>query len=70
MNYILIGIIAILLVAILVMAIKWPKVIELVDDAPEKDSLKNRWMKFQNEGGKYVHVESGKVKLKIIKWKE
>ena len=64
------GIIAILLIAILVMAIKWPKVIELVDDAPEKDSFKNRWMKFQNEGGKYVRLENEKVKLKIIKWKE
>ena len=67
MNYILIGIIAILLIAILVMVIKWPKVIELTDDAPEKDSLKNRWMKFQNDGGKYVQLENGKVKLKVIK---
>lgn len=67
MNYILIGIIAILLIAILVMAIKWPKVIELSDVAPEKDSLKNRWMKFQNEGGKYVQLENGKVKLKVVK---
>jgi hypothetical protein len=49
------------------MAVKWPKVIELTDDAPEKDSPKNRWLKFQNEGGKYVHLEDGKVKLKIIK---
>lgn len=67
MNYILIGIIAILLIAILVMAIKWPKIIELSDVAPEKDSLKNRWMKFQNEGGKYVRLEDGKVKLRIVK---
>ena len=67
MNYILIGIIAILLIAILVMAIKWPKVIELSDIAPEKDSLKNRWMKFQNEGGKYIRLENGEVKLKIVK---
>lgn len=67
MNYILIGIIAILLIAILVMAIKWPKTIELSDIAPEKDSLKNRWMKFQNEGGKYVRLEGGKVKLRIVK---
>ena len=67
MNYILIGIIAILFIAILVMAIKWPKVIELTDVAPEKDSLKNRWMKFQNEGGKYVQLENGKVKLKVVK---
>lgn len=67
MNYILIGIIAILLIAILVMAIKWPKIIELSDVAPEKDSLKNRWMKFQNEGGKYVRLEDGNVKLRIVK---
>lgn len=67
MTYILLSIISILLIAIIVMAIKWPKVIELVDDAPEKDSLKNRWMKFQNEGGKYIHLEGEKVKLKIIK---
>ena len=67
MNYLLLSIIIALLIAILVMAIKWPKVIELTDTAPEKDSLKNRWMMFQNEGGKYVRVEDGKVKLKIVK---
>ena len=67
MNYILLGIIMLLLVVILVMAIKWPKVIELSDTAPEKDSLKNRWLKFQNEGGKYVRLEDGNVKLRIVK---
>lgn len=67
MNYILLLIIALLLIAIITMAVKWPKVIELTDDAPEKDSPKNRWLKFQNEGGKYVQLEDGKVKLKIIK---
>lgn len=67
MNYILLSIIALLLIAIITMAVKWPKVIELTDDAPEKDSPKNRWLKFQNEGGKYVQLEDGKVKLKIIK---
>lgn len=67
MDILLIGIIIVLLIAILIMAIKWPKVIELTDIAPEKDSPKNRWLKFQNEGGKHVHLENGNVKLKIIK---
>jgi len=67
MNILLIGIIVVLLIAILIMAIKWPKVIELTDIAPEKDSPKNRWLKFQNEGRKYVHLENGNVKLKIVK---
>lgn len=40
---------------------------ELVDDAPVEDSPKNRWLKLQNEGGKYVKVKDGKVKIKIIK---
>lgn len=70
MTYILLSIIALLLIAVITMAIKWPKVIELSDTAPEKDSLKNRWLKFQNEGGKYVHLENGNVKLRIVKWKE
>lgn len=67
MTYILLSIITLLLIAIITMAVKWPKVIELTDDAPEKDSPKNRWLKFQNEGGKYVQLEDGKVKLKIVK---
>lgn len=67
MNYFLIGIIGILLIAIIVMAVKWPKTIELTDTAPEEDSPKNRWLKLQNEGGKYVKVEDGKVKLTIVK---
>ena len=67
MNYFLISIIIILLIAILVMAIKWPRTIEISDVAPEEDSPKNRWLKLQNEGGKYVQLEEGKVKLKIVK---
>ena len=70
MTYILLSIITLLLIAVITMAIKWPKVIELSDIAPEKDSLKNRWLKFQNEGGKYIHLENGSVKLRIVKWKE
>lgn len=67
MNYILLGIIMLLLVAILVMAIKWPKTIELSDIAPKEDSPKNRWLQLQNEGGRYVHLENGRIKIKIVK---
>lgn len=56
-----------LLIAILVMAIKWPKIVEIVDIAPEEDSPRNRWLKLQNEGGKYVRLENGSIKLKIVK---
>lgn len=52
------------------MVIKWPKIIEISDAAPLEDSPRNRWLKLQNEGGKYVRLENGNVKLKIIKWKE
>ena len=67
MNYILLGIIAALVIAIVVMAVKWPKIVEITDIAPEEDSPRNRWLKLQNEGGKYVHLENGNVKLKIVK---
>ena len=67
MTYILLGIIVVLLITIVVMVIKWPKVIEISDVAPLEDSPRNRWLKLQNEGGKYVHLENGKVKLKIVK---
>lgn len=67
MTYILLSIIALLLIAVIIMTIKWPKVIEISDVAPEEDSPRNRWLKLQNEGGKYVRIENGRVKLKIVK---
>lgn len=67
MNYILIGIIVLLALVVGIMAIKWPNTIELSDVAPSEDSPRNRWLKLQNEGGKYVCLEDGKVKLKIVK---
>ena len=63
----LITIIILFAIATLVMAIKWPKVIEISDVAPEEDSPKNRWLKLQNEGGKHVRKENGVIKLKIVK---
>ena len=41
MNYFLLSIIIALLIAILVMAIKWPKTIEISDVAPKDLSPKN-----------------------------
>ena len=68
-NYILIGIIAILVGVITSLIVNKPRIIEITDIAPKEDSLKNRWLQLQNEGGKYVQVDEGKVKLKIV-WKE
>lgn len=70
MTYILLSIVTLLLIAVIIMAVKWPKVIELSDIAPKDCSPKNRWLQLQNEGGKYVHVENGRIKLKIVKWKD
>ncbi len=67
MTYILIGIIVLLGLAIGIMAIKWPSTVEISDVAPLEDSPRNRWLKLQNEGGKYVRLEDGNVKLKIVK---
>jgi len=67
MTYILLSIITLLLVAIIIMAVKWPKVIELSDIAPKDLSPKNLWLQLQNEGGRYVRIENGRIKLKIVK---
>ena len=64
MNYLILGIIIGLLIGLLINKLR---VKEIVDDAPVEDSPKNRWLKLQNEGGKYVKLEKGKVKLKILK---
>lgn len=66
MTYILSSIIILLLIVIVIMVIKWPKIIEISDIVPEEDSPRNRWLQLQNEGGKYVLLENGKIKLKIV----
>ena len=65
MYYFISGIIVGLLIALLV---KQFTVVEISDIAPEEDSPKNRWLKLQNEGGKYVKKDNDRVKLKITKW--
>lgn len=67
MTYILLSIIALLLVVIIIMTIKWPKVVEISDIAPKDLSPKNLWLQLQNEGGKYVRIKNERIKLKIVK---
>jgi hypothetical protein len=67
MEAFLLGTIILLIAIILFMAHKWPKTIEISDVAPEEDSPRNRWLKLQNEGGKYVQKENDRIKLKIVK---
>ncbi len=64
MNYFVLGIIVGVLIGLLINRLRTK---EISDVAPEEDSPKNRWLKLQNEGGKYVKLEDGKVKLKILK---
>lgn len=64
MNYLVLGIIIGVLIELLIDKLRTK---EIVDEAPMEDSPKNRWLKLQNEGGKYVRLEDGKVKLKIRK---
>lgn len=59
--------IAVLVLVIVIMAIKWPKVVELSDEQPQSNLRKDAWLKLQNEGAEYIRYEDGKVKLKIVK---
>lgn len=63
----LIIIIAVLVLVIVIMAIKWPKVVELSDEQPQSNLRKDAWLKLQNEGAEYIRYEDGKVKLRIVK---
>ena len=63
----LIIIIAVLVLVIVIMAIKWPKVIEISDNQPQSNLRKDAWLKLQNEGAEYIRYEDGKVKLRIVK---
>lgn len=63
----LIIIIAVLVLVIVIMAIKWPKVVELSDNQPQSNLRKDAWLKLQNEGAEYIRYEDGKVKLRIVK---
>lgn len=63
----LIAIIVILVAIIVVMAIKWPKVVTISDEQPQSNLRKDAWLKLQNEGAEYLRYEDGKVFLKIVK---
>ena len=67
METILLITIILLAIVIIVMAIKWPKVIEIEDEMPVSLDNKSKWLKLQNEGGKYIKEKDGKIYLKIVK---
>lgn len=52
---------------IIIMAIKWPKVVIIKDKLPKVYSPKNCWMQLQNEGAEYLEISDDEVKLKIVK---
>lgn len=66
METILLITIILLAIVIIVMAIKWPKVIEIEDEMPVSLDNKSKWLKLQNEGGKYIKEKDGKIYLKIV----
>lgn len=66
METILLITIVLLAIVIIVMAIKWPKVIEIEDEMPVSLDNKSKWLKLQNEGGKYIKEKDGKIYLKIV----
>lgn len=39
--------------------------ITISDELPENPTAKNCWMKFQNEGARYIKIKKGKIYLKI-----
>lgn len=68
-NNMLISIIAntLLVIAIIIMIIKWPKTITIKDKHPKVGSPKNYWMQLQNEGAPYLKITDEEVSLKIVK---
>ena len=66
METILLITIILLAIVIIVMAIKWPKVIEIEDEITVSLDNKSKWLKLQNEGGKYINEKDGKIYLKIV----
>ena len=55
------------LMVIGVMAYKWPKVVEISDELPEKINKRSLWLKLQNEGKNYVRTDEKRVYLKVVK---
>ena len=49
------------------MAYKWPKVVEISDELPEKINKRSLWLKLQNEGKNFVRTDEKRVYLKVVK---
>lgn len=57
----------ILIIAIIIMAIKWPKTVTIKDNLPKTWSAKDAWMKLQDEGKYFVKRDENKIYLKLVK---
>lgn len=55
----------IILILICLLGLEKSKTIKISDRLPENPTPKNCWMKFQNEGAKYIKKKDGKIYLKI-----
>lgn len=57
----------ILAIALIVMIVKWPKVVTIKDKLPKVDMPKNYWLQLQNEGASYLKITEDSVSLKVVK---
>jgi len=67
LTYILIGIIAILVIAVIVLIATRPKVVVLSDGLPNGNVTRNAVMKLQNEISPYVYIKDNRVCLNVVK---
>lgn len=68
MVNLLLFIILILVGVIVFLIAKRPEIIELTDEEPKTILPKDAWLKFQNEGAKYIKRKDGKIFLRIVKY--
>lgn len=69
LTFILIGIIAALLVAVIVLVATRPKICTLRDKMPKDASIKSGALKLQNEIRPFLYEEDGMVCLKVVRKK-
>ena len=67
MTTILSIIIALLAIAVIVLLITRPRIVEVADEAPTSLRKRDGWLKLQNEGKEYLKYKDGKVYLRIVK---
>jgi len=66
LTYILIGVIAVLVIALIVSFVTRPKTKVLSDDLPNGDVTRYGVLKLQNEIRPYIRTKDGKIYLTIV----